>query len=331
MASNVNTETIPPQSLVDCNYFMNRIKCYYGNACRFRHCQHAIRRTQRCAKWPNCNNVKCLYRHPSIVPKGWKPVPLPSANVFTPSILYSQLREHKQKSSENVVGIFWDLENVQIPRTQKPFDIVQRIREMLVIKANLQEIGFTCYCDVSTISQINQISLIHANVRIAHVPNGKPGSVDRQILLDLDRFERAHDPPATIILITGDIDFVGKLSDLRHQAHFHVIVVHNKSAKEELKAIVNAYYSWDLFTAPDKVLYLNDTLDTPALSPGAPASSKMDNFIDSKNLNFETPIPVINASHEANYSFECSVCTRVFINYDALRQHQKAKRHLFNC
>ncbi|CAF1377792.1 unnamed protein product [Adineta steineri] len=218
MASSVNVNIIPSQSLVDCTYFISGIPCKYADACRFRHCQKAIRQTQQCLKWPNsCTNVKCRYRHPSVIPKGWKPVPLPSSNLV-PTSFYSPSQERKQRSSEDIVGVFWDLENVQIPRTQKPFDIVQRVRQLLVIKPKLREIGFTCYCDVSTLSQINQISLMHANVRIAHVPDGKPGSVDRQILLDLDRFERAHEPPATIILITGDIDFVGKFKSLKqHQ------------------------------------------------------------------------------------------------------------------
>jgi hypothetical protein len=97
------------------------------------------------------------------------------------------------------------------------------------------------------ISETNQINLHHANVRIIHVPDRKPGAADREILLELDRFERAHRSPATIVLISGDIDFVGKLNDLRHQAGFRVIVIHNKPAKEELKLTVDAHYPWELF------------------------------------------------------------------------------------
>ncbi|CAF5129818.1 unnamed protein product, partial [Rotaria sp. Silwood1] len=86
------------------------------------------------------------------------------------------------------------------------------------------------------------------NVRIIHVPDRKPGAVDRQIMLELDRFERVHRPSATVVLISGDIDFVGKLNDLRHQAGFQVIVIHNKLAKDELKETANVSYSWNEFT-----------------------------------------------------------------------------------
>ncbi|CAF3487129.1 unnamed protein product [Rotaria sp. Silwood1] len=67
-------------------------------------------------------------------------------------------------------------------------------------------------------------------------------------MLELDRFERVHRPSATVVLISGDIDFVGKLNDLRHQAGFQVIVIHNKLAKDELKETANVSYSWNEFT-----------------------------------------------------------------------------------
>jgi hypothetical protein len=146
------------------------------------------------------------------------------------------------------VSFFWDIENVPIPRGQKPFDIVQCIRQKLVLEPGLQEEDFFCYCNINTISRENQQSLHHATVRIFLVPDRKPGGVDRQIMLDLDRFAQRHRPPDTVVLISGDIDFVGKLSDLRHRAGFHVILIHNESAKQELKATANEHYPWELFT-----------------------------------------------------------------------------------
>ncbi|CAF1490446.1 unnamed protein product [Rotaria sordida] len=212
--------------LTDCIYFTNG-NCMFKKKCRYRHCQTAVKQLEECSNWPHtCRNIDCPYRHtrkPSKIQK-------------------SMLRE------KDFVSFFWDIENVPIPKGQKPFDIVQRIRQKLVVESGLQEAAFSCFCDINTISQGNQQSLHHANVRIIHVPDRKPGAVDRQIMLELDRFERVHRPPATIVLISGDIDFVGKLNDLRHQAGFHVIVIHNKFAKDELKATVNAHYLWDLFT-----------------------------------------------------------------------------------
>jgi meiosis arrest female protein 1 len=195
-----------------------------------------MKQLEKCPNWPDtCRNVDCPKRHTGTPSKASKPVP-----------------SKPVPQEKTLVSFFWNIENAPIPRGQKPFDIVQRIRQKLVLERGLQEVDFSCYCDTNTISQENQQSLSHATVRIVHVPDRKPGAVDRQIMLDLDRFERTHRPPATIVLISGDIDFFGKLSDLRHQARFRVIVIHNRPDNEELKATVNENYSWELFTEPSQ-------------------------------------------------------------------------------
>ncbi|CAF1002457.1 unnamed protein product [Didymodactylos carnosus] len=144
------------------------------------------------------------YRHPEVA----KLPPLPKQNSPT-------LPRSAGRSQKGLISLYWDLENCAIPRQQLPFDIVQRIRSRFVTP-DLREVGFNCYCDAKSISNENRISLSHANVNIVDVPDRKPGGVDRKILLDLDRFERTHNPPATVILISGDIDFVIEQSSVTH-------------------------------------------------------------------------------------------------------------------
>ncbi|CAF4867259.1 unnamed protein product [Rotaria sp. Silwood1] len=212
-------------SLTDCIYFANG-NCMFKRKCNYRHCQIAMKQLEECSKWPDtCRNIDCPYRH-------------------TGQRFKTQKSPVKEKGR---VSFFWDIENVPIPKGQKPFDIIQRIRDRLVVQPGLQEAEFSCFCDTTTISHENRLSLHHANVDNINVPNGKPGAVDLKILLALDRFERNYRPPATVVLISGDIDFVGKLNDLRHRVGFHVIVIHNKQVKPELKATVNAHYPWELF------------------------------------------------------------------------------------
>jgi hypothetical protein len=213
-------------SLTDCLYFTNG-SCTFKSKCRYRHCQTAIKQLEKCPNWPeSCRDMNCPFRHTA--------TPFKAPKTST--------------QQKGLVAFFWDYENVPIPRGQRPFDIVQRIRQKLVIEPGLQEVDFSCYCNIDKISKENQQSLQHATVSLIHVPDQKANGADRQIMLHLDRFERIHRPPATIVLISGDIDFIGKLSDLRHQAGFHVIVIHNKPAKEELKATVNEHYPWEFFT-----------------------------------------------------------------------------------
>jgi hypothetical protein len=321
--------------LTDCMYFING-RCKLDNNCRFRHCREAAEQINNCSKWPKkCRNVTCPYRHPIIAFKKKTPIP---------EVLPNHLCQPQPPAlqQEGLISFFWDIENVPIPKGQKPFDIVQRIRQKLVVEPGLQEADFSCYCNSNTISQENQESLHHAAVRIVHVPDRKPNAVDRQIMLDLDRFERIHRPPATIVLISGDIDFVGKLSDLRHQARFHVIVIHNKPAKEELKATVNEHYSWELFTQQQQPIPVVKGLD-PVESKQILQRPQQHRLRDlnsgnivrrrnpSQSRRFLSDRQQVTVDDHDVKKHRCPICTSEFESIQSLRQHQSVKDHLFHC
>ncbi|CAF3775573.1 unnamed protein product [Rotaria sordida] len=337
----VSDSEVDLKTFTDCMYFING-HCKLNDKCRYRHCQVAAAQTNNCFKWPKvCRNTKCPYRHPSIskvIEKKKKSISefpvINSMSLQTPQIISRR---------EGLISFFWDIENVPIPKAQKPFDIVQRIRQKLVVEAGLREYNFSCYCNTTTISQENQLSLFHANVRIVHIPDRKIGAVDRQIMLDLDRFERAHHSPATIVLISGDIDFVGKLSDLRHQAGFYVIVIHNKPAKEELKATVNDHFPWELFTQQQQQQPINAVNNSEILTneirPRAPQLYRMNNQnnngqlcqIDSSPNRSIVPSKSFRSTITKKQTHQCPKCTSEFESIQALRQHQEVKDHLFDC
>lgn len=317
--ASTNRTTSDLKTFTDCMYFLNG-HCKLNEKCRYRHCLSAAAQTNNCFKWPKtCRDVRCPYRHPAAPPKTDDKKRQPRTG--------STSNNSTASRPDGLISFFWDIENVPIPKAQKPFDIVQRIRQKLVVESGLREYNFTCYCNSTTISQDNQLNLLHANVRIIHVPDRKPGAVDRQIMLELDRFERAHRPPATIVLISGDIDFVGKLSDLRHQAGFHVIVIHNKPAKTELKATVNAHYAWELFTQE------NNEFTARVPQPYRMTNSNHDGNLRAVDTSPTRSIPsgkARSASHRKG-GHHCPKCASEFDSIQALRQHQEAKDHLFEC
>ncbi|CAF3831464.1 unnamed protein product, partial [Rotaria sordida] len=143
----------------------------------------------------------------------------------------------------------------------------------------------------------------------------------------------SHRPPATIVLISGDIDFVGKLNDLRHQAGFHVIVIHNKLAKDELKATVNAHYPWELFTQQQKSIKITNKLD----SIGSERTNRIYYFSSSNSLHLKDSspcssnrqLPIVN--NQDIKKQKCPKCTSEFESVQSLQQHQTIKNHLFNC
>jgi len=313
--------------LTDCIYFVNGC-CKLDDKCRFRHCCQAVEQLKTCDQWPKkCRNVRCPYRHPTFKSKLDKKKPLVVQTLENP-LVQAQVSSVKQRS---FISFFWDIENVPIPRGQRPFDIVQRIRQKLVTEPGLQEVSFSCYCDIKTIPQENLQSLHQATVRIVHVADRKSGAVDRQIMLDLDSFERVHRPPSTVVLISGDIDFIGKLSNLRHHAGFHVIVIHNKCAKQELKATVNEHYSWELFTEQCESTSPKNEREVRSFTSNhsrrhstGPSTRRRDPSPCRRiPLNRLAPLPKIK--------HRCPICNNEFDSIPSLRQHQTAKDHLFPC
>ncbi|CAF0935109.1 unnamed protein product [Adineta steineri] len=301
--------------LTDCMFFINGY-CKLNDTCCYRHCREAVEQINNCLKWPKtCRDVNCPYRHPT-----------KTSEMVPPS-----------SKTKSLVSIFWDIENVPIPKGQKPFDIVQRIRQKLIIERSLHEVGFSCYCNSITISESNQISLHHANVRIVHVPDRKPGACDRQIMLDLVRFERICHSPATVVLISGDIDFIGILNGLRHQAGFRVIVIHNKPAKEELKATVNEHYPWEVFTVQPAVVINDSKPIENERTSRAEQSNRTRHSSRNRSLRRRDPSPNVAARQRAIANnqdiqkFQCPECKNEYDSIQSLRQHQSAKAHQFNC
>lgn len=338
--------TFDLKRLTDCIFFING-ECRREDVCPFRHCRGAQREAQTCNKWPSsCRDLTCRYRHPITILK-----PPPTKEPRTTELLVnhpSQPQPEPSTEPKGIVSFFWDIENVPIPRDQMPFDIVQRIRQKLVVEPGLREESFACYCDSASIPQKKQLSLQNANVRIIHVPDRKPGASDRQIMLDLDRFERCYRPPATVVLISGDIDFVGKLSDMRHQARYHVIIIHNRPAKAELKATVNACYSWDIFTQQNvpsfNPISTTNTLERSRKSRPFEsseirrASRSRNRFRRDSSPPYQTPPnlpppspPVFDVRRQPMIAISCPKCESQFETLQALRQHQTAKNHLFPC
>lgn len=56
-------------------------------------------------------------------------------------------------------------------------------------------------------------------------------------------------PPATIVLVSGDINFASELSDLRHRHNLRVILLHNQQASDALLNCANECENFNQFTS----------------------------------------------------------------------------------
>jgi uncharacterized LabA/DUF88 family protein len=137
---------------------------------------------------------------------------------------------------------------VAIPFGNSAFDVVMKLRKRLIEDRKLVGSTFkTYYRNISSIPQQHQTDLHLANVFTHHIASTKVGAVDIQIHQDLQEFKEQHKTPATVVLISGDIDFVKDINDLRFRHRHYTIVIHNPQAKEELLKTANEFISWNEF------------------------------------------------------------------------------------
>jgi uncharacterized LabA/DUF88 family protein len=127
------------------------------------------------------------------------------------------------------------------------FDIVKKLRQRLMVDRNMAEDTFTAYGSIRNIPVVHQTDLHNANVHVPLIADVKYGAADRQIYMDLLRFKEQRKAPTTIVLISGDIDFIKCINELRYQHRHHIIVIHNKQAKRQLLETANETYPWHEF------------------------------------------------------------------------------------
>jgi len=74
--------------------------------------------------------------------------------------------------------------------------------------------------------------------------NGRKDAADKMMIVDMLAFALDHPSPATIVLISGDRDFVYALSTLRNRRYTVVLIVPNRGAHIILKSQANVILEW---------------------------------------------------------------------------------------
>ncbi|XP_069956765.1 meiosis regulator and mRNA stability factor 1 isoform X7 [Cherax quadricarinatus] len=131
------------------------------------------------------------------------------------------------------IGVFWDIENCQVPKGLSATHVVQAIRARFFNEH--REAEFMCVCD--TLKENSKIleELNDAQVNVMHVGSTVKNAADDKLLQSMRRFADIHGTGATIVLISGDSNFATELYDLRYRKNLRVIIVHNAHAQDSLK------------------------------------------------------------------------------------------------
>ncbi|XP_068444840.1 meiosis regulator and mRNA stability factor 1 isoform X3 [Clinocottus analis] len=135
---------------------------------------------------------------------------------------------------ENIppVGVFWDIENCSVPSGRSAGAVVQRIRSHFF--QGHREAEFICVCDISKECKAVIQELNNCQVTVAHINATAKNAADDKLRQSLRRFAETHTAPATVVLVSSDVNFASELSDLRHRHGFQVILVHGSHTSSAL-------------------------------------------------------------------------------------------------
>lgn len=79
-------------------------------------------------------------------------------------------------------------------------------------------------------------------VILIHVSSISKNAADEKLRQSLRRFGEMHTSPATVLLISSDINFAADICDLRYRKKINVILVHNKNVTDALVFCANEHY-----------------------------------------------------------------------------------------
>jgi hypothetical protein len=157
---------------------------------------------------------------------------------------YHRLGSNEQ---EIAVGIFWDIENVRMPKGVNPAVLITKLRKKFVDESSkFCEKHFYVVCDVKEESYQIMKQLFEFHVRIIHVPRLKANSSDN-VIRDLMHEFVGYNKYCRIILISGDCDFSHDIHKFRRNKKCDCILVYNKNTKDSMiRSASSAYLYTDL-------------------------------------------------------------------------------------
>ncbi|XP_034544957.1 meiosis regulator and mRNA stability factor 1 isoform X6 [Notolabrus celidotus] len=158
--------------------------------------------------------------------------------------------------TENIppVGVFWDIENCSVPSGRSAGAVVERIRSRFF--QGHREAEFICVCDISKESKAVIQELNNCQVTVAHINATAKNAADDKLRQSLRRFAETHTAPATVVLVSSDVNFASELSDLRHRHGFQVILVHGNHTSSALLQHAHCHVAFQEITAdlPPRIL-----------------------------------------------------------------------------
>ncbi|KAI0721529.1 NYN domain-containing protein [Cerioporus squamosus] len=182
------------------------------------------------------------------------------------------------------VAIFWDYENCALPALEPSYTIVNKIRRLAHQYGSVKSFkAYLEYPEQMSVKSVNLRSELQScGVSLIDCPhNGRKDVADKMMMIDMMAHAIDTPAPSTIILISGDRDFVYAVSVLGLR-QYRVVLLAPRAAHGSLKVQASAVYNW-----PDDFLpELPPSLDTAVVKPRRLAT--LDDFWN-KRSSYPTP------------------------------------------
>lgn len=155
-------------------------------------------------------------------------------------------------------AVFWDIENVPVPKGTIPTDFVKKIRRLISDNSWL-ETNFFIVCDVLNFDRAGALRHLHLDgLTIIHVPLNVKNAADDKIKELLTRFvDDAGDSNVSVILLTGDADFASTSRTLKRRNNVTIYLIHNDNAAKCLIESVDKALHVNNFTIINSKPYTN--------------------------------------------------------------------------
>ncbi|KAG8181656.1 hypothetical protein JTE90_017014 [Oedothorax gibbosus] len=159
------------------------------------------------------------------------------------------------------IGVFWDIENCQVPKGKSAITLVHNIRERFF--EDHREAEFMCVCDIHKESKVVIQELLFAQVTVVHISATSKNAADDKLKQCMKRFVDTHGSPATLLLISDDVNFASDLSDFRHRHNIRIILIHRGHAHQSLLTCAHEHHN-----------FLTITQNLPTRSPAKPENNR---------------------------------------------------------
>jgi len=250
------------------------------------------------------------------------------------------------------LGVFWDIENIQVPRGLKPSDVVDSIRAK-VYPSFAEEVVFEAYLDVTRFSEPFILELQRAFVKLVHVSGHNKNSADIHIMQAINDFVKSHGL-CMVILISSDENFLPVARSLKRNPDVISYIVHSRQVSDALVQAFDRNFEWPHLecSTPSVGMTSNSTWNTTSTSAGSSSSgsstavalvSKKRNRLDEVEHKVDTgPVessmphqhipqekPISRSAKRAKTTrmkrirWACLRCQKVFISQHYAELHRK--------